>query len=120
MSKTNKTSVAHHSKEAPSTRKTRAALIGVGLVVGAALAVWSITLFQNAVTGSVITSTSAMIVQISSFVAAGYIVGLFYYLAELSKGFRELRRFVFGWAFSSEKAMAVFQFKEGRIGLGQT
>jgi len=92
--------------------KTRASLAGAGFIVGAAATAWSASLFRNPVSAPVITSTSAMIVQISSFVAAGYIVGLFYYLAELSKGFRQLRRFVFGWAFTSEKTLAYFNSKK--------
>jgi hypothetical protein len=56
-----------------------------------------------------------MIVQIASFVAAGYPVGLFYYLAELFQGFRELRRIVFGWAFASDKTLAYFNSKKKEI-----
>jgi hypothetical protein len=95
--------------------KTRTSLVGSGFIVGAALAAWSATLFQNPVSAPVVISTSSMIVQISSFVAAGYIVGLFYYLAELSKGFRELRRFVYGWAFASEKTQAYFNSKKQEL-----
>src|SRR6266566_3301446 len=92
--------------------KERAKFGGAGFVIGAALVAWSATLFQNPISASVMSSTASMIVQISSFVAAGYIAGIFFYLAELSKGFRDLRRTVFVWAFASEKTLGLFHFEE--------
>lgn len=92
--------------------RSRLALIGTGFVIGFVMAAWDILLFENLVSPLIVISTSSMIVQIASFVAAGYIVGLFYYLAELSKGFRQLRRIVFGWAFASDKTLAYFNSKK--------
>ena len=40
---------------------------------------------------------------------------MFYYLAELSKGFRELRQLVFGWAFTSDKTMAYSNSKKKEL-----
>jgi hypothetical protein len=90
-------------------------LVVAGGVTAFGFGFWTSTLFQRPVSAEIIISTSSMIVQISSFVAAGYVVGLFYYLAEYSKGLRGLRKIVYGWAFTSEKTFAYFESKKKEL-----